>query len=90
MTVEMLDELQQNITASQILDHQQKILKLKEILQKPVTKRTPIDINELIGIFSEIAFFKERKDISASDFRELVNLFEIQSVKAGKNIITYG
>ena len=49
-----------------------------------------MEINELIGIFSELAFFKERKDITASDFRELVTLFEMRSVKAGENIVTYG
>ena len=90
MTVEMLDELEQNITSSQIDNHQRKILKLKEILSKNQSKRTPIDINELISIFSEIAFFKERKDITPSDFRELVQLFEIKKAKAGENIITFG
>ena len=57
MSVELLDELEKNIIAGQMENKKNRLEKLKKILSKPVKERKDGDIQELIGMISQIRFF---------------------------------
>ena len=57
MSVELLDELEKNIIAGQTENKKNRLGKLKKILSKPVKERKDGDIQELIGMISQIRFF---------------------------------
>lgn len=57
MSVELLDELEKNIIAGQMENKKNRLGKLKKILSKPVKERKDGDIQELIGMISQIRFF---------------------------------
>jgi len=53
---------------------------MKRILQKPSGKRTDEDLDELVGLIKDIAWFKERQNLSANDIRELAACFQFEEV----------
>ena len=90
MSAELLDELEKNIIAGQMENKKHRLEKLKKILSKPVKERKDGDIQELIGMISQIRFFQERKEINPSDFRDLVQLFQYKESEQGKTVIKFG
>jgi hypothetical protein len=56
------DKNQQNID---------EIIKLTDILQKSVEKRTEMEIEDLNKLIAKVDFFKERKQLTETDISEL-------------------
>lgn len=76
----MLEEVEKNIDLSSVIDRRNQGIRIKNILTKALTRRTSEEVVELIGIISDIKFFRERKEIKPSDFRELVSAFQYTEI----------
>lgn len=76
----MLEEVEKNIDLSSVIDRRNQGIRIKNILTKALTRRTPEEVVELIVIISDIKFFRERKEIKPSDFRELVSAFQYTEI----------
>tara|TARA_B110000305_G_C18811387_1_gene347180 strand:- start:230 stop:469 length:240 start_codon:yes stop_codon:yes gene_type:complete len=76
----VLEEVEKNIDLSSVIDRRNQGIRIKNILTKALTRRTPEEVVELIVIISDIKFFRERKEIKPSDFRELVSAFQYTEI----------
>ena len=81
---DILEELEKNISIASAANKRDQGDRLKNILNKAQNRRTPEEIDELVGIITEIKFFQERKEIKPTDFRDLVTAFQYTEV-AEKN-----
>jgi hypothetical protein len=63
---------------------------MKNILQKPSGKRTDEDLDELVGLIKDIAWFKERQNLSANDIRELAACFQFEEVQEFNDVMEFG
>ena len=86
----MLEEVEKNIDLSSVIDRRNQGIRIKNILTKALTRRTSEEVVELIGIISDIKFFRERKEIKPSDFRELVSAFQYTEIDENQSVIKYG
>lgn len=72
---EVLEDLENNMNLSNSAFYRDKGQRIKEILTKAQNRRSPEEVDELIGIITDIKFFQERKEIKPSNFRDLVTAF---------------
>ena len=63
--------------------------RIKEILMKPSTKRSNMEIEELEEMIMKIDFFKER-NIKNQDLKEIINAFQFEKYNEFENIFEYG
>ena len=77
---DILEELEKNISIASAANKRDQGDRLKNILNKAQNRRTPEEIDELVGIITEIKFFQERKEIKPTDFRDLVTAFQYTEV----------
>ena len=90
INLEMLEELDKNITKSLMAKQNHKVERLKAILQKPNSLVTHEDVEDFILLISEIRFFQERKEMEKRDLKELLAGFQVIDMAANKNVINYG
>ena len=67
----------------------EKTQEMIKTLSKPSKKRTSDELNSLINLVSEIAFFKER-DIKAKDYTYIVQSLQYELFRKNETIFNYG
>ena len=63
---------------------------MRSILKKSTWERTPQEVDRLAELLKEIPFFKERKELTGHDIREIAANLKFEKKKMDKNVITFG
>lgn len=90
MSRETKTELILNFTLNNYKMTSDKTERLVHIVQKPHHKRSPDEAQVLVHLIREMQFFKNRKEISPYEIKEVSQVFAFQNTKAGRTVIRFG
>ena len=86
-----LDEETKNMIKIEYQKSQSEYSKeIKNLLKKPLNQRSREDIEKLTSLIKDIQFFKDRKQLTHDEMRELASCLHLESISAMDKVINYG
>ena len=70
--------------------NEQKLARIKGLLEKPTELRAERDIEELASLIKDNKFFKDRKELTQKDIKDLASMFQFAEIKQYHNVFEYG